>query len=248
MHKVILWRIGNYTVHGQEIIMDAVTILIILLFIFIGKRKWTSGKPGMHQNILEWILDFVNGIASDNINNRKIAASLKFYLYSLIIYIFFSNQIGLIPDLFEPALRHVSFLRINEMFDDSQLTSPTADINTCVGLALITLCIYVFLGIKVRKGRYFHDFITPMPFFMPIHLIDFFAKPLTLTFRLFGNIFAGEVMISVILMLPGYAKFGAIIPLPIWLAFSIFIGTIQAYVFTILTCAYTGQAITEQEV
>ena len=84
-----------------------------------------------------------------------------------------------------------------------------------------------------------------MPPFIIIHIIDFVAKPMTLAFRLFGNIFAGEVLIKVILMLPGIWVFSGVIPDTIWLAFSFAIGAIQAYVFTVLTSVYVGQAVSE---
>lgn len=81
--------------------------------------------------------------------------------------------------------------------------------------------------------------------FAIIHLIDLLAKPMTLAFRLFGNIFAGEILLGVILMLPGIWVLPGILPTTIWLAFSIFVGAIQSYVFVVLTTAYVSQAVSE---
>ena len=82
---------------------------------------------------------------------------------------------------------------------------------------------------------------------MLLNILDMLAKPLTLAFRLFGNIFAGEILVKVIWMLPGISVLPGILPQVIWLAFSIFIGAIQAYVFTVLTTAYIAQAVTPSE-
>jgi F-type H+-transporting ATPase subunit a len=103
----------------------------------------------------------------------------------------------------------------------------------------------VFLGIKAKGVGYFHHFVEPYKIFAIIHIIDLLAKPMTLAFRLFGNIFAGEILLGVILMLPGIYVLPGILPTVVWLAFSIFIGAIQSYVFVVLTTAYISQAISE---
>lgn len=152
-------------------------------------------------------------------------------------------MLGLIPNFFQPIFKHVEFAGLNEIFGHATLASPTADINTTMALALLTIIIVISLGIKHKGVHYFHHFIEPFPVFLPIHFIDLLSKPMTMAFRLFGNIFAGEVLISVILMLPGKSVFGGILPMPIWLGFSIFIGAIQSFVFTVLTIAYIAQAV-----
>ena len=244
MHEIILWQVGNITLHAKTLVMTWVAMALILIFAMLGVRNLTSGKPGKLQNVLEWVVDFVRKLVSDNMDYKK-GAPLLSYLVTLIMFIFFSNMLGLIPNFVAPLFTHVEFAKLNEIFYGAALMSPTADINTTLALATLTIILVIALGIKHKGVHYFHHFIEPNPVFLPIHLIDILAKPMTLAFRLFGNIYAGEVLIAVILMLPGLYVFGGIVPMPIWLGFSVFIGAIQSFVFTVLTIAYIAQAVAQ---
>ncbi|NLI91036.1 MAG: F0F1 ATP synthase subunit A [Peptococcaceae bacterium] len=245
MHEIITWQVGNGTVHAKTLIMTWTVMALLLIFVFLGVRNLTSGKPGKLQNILEWVVDFVRKLVSDNMDYKK-GAPLLSYLVTLIMFIFFSNMIGLIPNFVAPLFKHVEAAKLNAILGGATLMSPTADINTTLALATLTIILVIGLGVKHKGAHYFHHFIEPHPVFLPIHLIDILAKPMTLAFRLFGNIYAGEVLIAVILLLPGLAVFGGgIIPMPVWLGFSIFIGAIQSFVFTVLTIAYIAQAVAQ---
>lgn len=246
MHEIILWHVGNGTLHAKTLVMTWIVMAALLIFALLGVRNLTSGKPGKLQNILEWVIDFVKNLISDNMDYKK-GAPLLSYLVTLITFIFFSNMLGLIPNVFGfiTPLHHIEFAKINEIFHGATLMSPTADVNTTLALALLTIILVIAMGVKHKGIHYFHHFIEPFPVFFPIHLLDILAKPATLAFRLFGNIYAGEVLIAVILMLPGIWAFGGVIPMPIWLGFSIFIGAIQSFVFTVLTIAYISQAVAE---
>lgn len=242
MHETILWHVANGTLHAKTLVMTWITMIAIILFVLLGVRKLTSGKPGKLQNFLEWIVDFVKSLISDNMDYKK-GAPLLSYLLTLIVFIFFSNMMGLVPNVFAPLFKGVEFGQLDKILGEVVTMSPTADINTTLALATLTIILVVSIGIKYKGAHYFHHFIEPSPIFLPIHLIDFVAKPMTLAFRLFGNIYAGEVLIAVILMLPGIFVFGGVIPMPIWLGFSMFIGAIQSFVFTVLTIAYVAQAV-----
>jgi len=244
MHETIIWHFGNSTLHAKTLVMTWIAIALLLIFIFMGVRNLTSGKPGKLQNILEWVVDFVKSLIKDNMDYKK-GASLLSYLLTLIMFVFFANMLGLIPNILAPLFKGVEFAKLDQILGNVVMMSPTADINTTVALATLTIILVVAFGVRYKGVHYFHHFIEPFPIFLPIHLIDFIAKPMTLSFRLFGNIFAGEVLITVILLLPGVFVVGGIIPMPLWLVFSVFIGTIQAFVFTVLTIAYVGQAIAE---
>lgn len=246
MHEIILWHIGNYTLHAKTLVMTWITMLAIIIFALLGVRNLTSGKPGKLQNILEWVFDFVKNLISENMDYKK-GAPLLSYLVTLITFVFFSNMLGLIPNFFAliPPIHSIEFAKINEIFHGAVLMSPTADVNITLALALLTIFLVLGMGVKHKGAGYFHHFIEPNPVFLPIHLLDFVSKPATLAFRLFGNIYAGEVLIAVILMIPGIWAFGGVLPMPIWLGFCIFIGAIQSFVFTVLTIAYVSQAVAD---
>lgn len=246
--EVVLWTVGNMTFHAKTLIMTWIVMALIVLFVMMGVRHLTSGKPGKMQNVLEWIIDFVKNLISDNMDYKQ-GRPLLGYLITLIMFVFFSNLLGLIPNFTFNVLdhSHVEFAHFDKIFEGQLLMSPTADVNTTMSLALLTIFLVVFLGIKTKGVHYFHHFIEPYPVFAIIHIVDLLSKPLTLAFRLFGNIFAGEILLKVILMLPGIWVLPGIIPMTIWLAFSIFVGAIQAYVFTVLTTAYVSQAVTAAE-
>lgn len=242
--ETILWHLGNMTFHGKTLVMTWMVMAFILVFTLLCVRNLTSGRPGKMQNFLEWVVDFVRKLVSDNMDYEK-GRPLIGYLLTLIMFIFFSNMFGLLPNLTFNLFHNVEFAELNKIFEGPSWMSPTADINTTVALAILTMILVIGMGIKHQGSHYFKHFLEPNPAFLLIHVIDLISKPMTLSFRLFGNIFAGEILIKVILMLPGYWVLPGILPDTIWLAFSIFIGAIQAYVFTVLTTAYVAQAVGE---
>jgi F-type H+-transporting ATPase subunit a len=217
---------------------------VVLVFCLLGARKLTSGKPGKMQNVLEMIVDLVNGLAKGSFGGDKGRFILP-YLSTLIVFIFFSNMWGLLPNFTVNLFHNVHFAQLDKIFHGAAFMSPTADINTTMGLALLTLSLIIAVGIKFKGAHYFHHFLEPHPVFAVIHIIDILSKPMTLAFRLFGNIFAGEVLISVILMIPGVWVIAGSPLDAIWLAFSVFIGCIQSYVFTVLSTAYIAQAVSD---
>ena len=244
--ELVLWHLGNMTFHGKTLIMTWIAMAAMLIFCLMGVRHLSSGKPGKMQNVLEWIVDFVSNLVSDNMDTEK-GRPILGYLVTLIMFVFFSNMLGLIPNFTFNLLEHfhIEFAHLDKIFEGPTLMSPTADINTTMALAILTILMVIGLGVKTKGLHYFHHFIEPYPIFSIIHIIDMISKPMTLAFRLFGNIFAGEILIKVILMLPGIWVLPGIFPMTIWLAFSMFIGAIQAYVFTVLTTAYVSQAVSE---
>lgn len=249
MHETILWHLGETGIkfHGKTLVMAWIVMAIIIVFCWLGVRNLTSGKPGKMQNVLEWVVDFVRKLVSDNMDYNKGRLILP-YLVTLIMFVFFSNMIGLIPNFTFGLLHNVKFAKLNEIFHGATLQSPTADINCTLALAILTFILIFYMGIRDKGLHYFHHFVEPTWLFFPIiHIIDMLSKPMTLAFRLFGNIFAGEILISVILMIPGFWVLPGALPLMVWLAFSIFIGSIQSYVFTVLTTAYVAQAVADPE-
>lgn len=207
----------------KTIIMTWIVMVLVSLIGILATRKLSLDKPGRLQVCYEAVHDFLKGLIFDNINDDKRASSLVAFILTLFTFLWFSNLIGLVPTMM----------------------SPTADINTTLGMALMVYITIQFLSAKDKGLGYFRHFVEPFPFFLPLVIVEEIAKPVTLAFRLFGNIYAGEVLIAVLLgLIPLVATFlGGFTASVIWLAFSIFVGTIQAFIFSMLTIVYTSQAV-----
>jgi F-type H+-transporting ATPase subunit a len=120
---------------------------------------------------------------------------------------------------------------------EGELAAPTNDINTTVALALLVSLTYFYAGISKKGLGYFGRYLQPTPILLPINILEDFTKPLSLSFRLFGNTLADELTISVItLLVPLF------IPLPI-MGLGIFASSVQALIFSTLAAAYIAEAI-----
>ena len=222
------WEVSLGNTHlvfnPKTLIMTWITMLLVMLFCIAATRKMSLNKPRGAQNILEILWEFIRGLVNENMDPSKGASFLSIVI-TYFIFILFANLIGLVPTL----------------------TSPTADYNTTLGLALCTFFLIFIFGIRYKGLGYFKHYLQPFVFFLPINIIEDLAKPITLTFRLYGNIYAGEVLIAVLLgMLGGWIHvFGGFVASVVWLAFSIFVGCIQAFIFTMLSIAYVGQAVAD---
>jgi len=120
---------------------------------------------------------------------------------------------------------------------EGELAAPTNDINTTVALALLTSLAYFYAGFSKRGLGYFKKYIEPTPILLPIAILEDFTKPLSLSFRLFGNILADELVVAVlVLLVPLF------VPLPV-MALGLFTSAIQALVFATLAAAYIHEAM-----
>lgn len=239
-------------------IMTFVTFFIVLILMIVGTRKLTAGVPKGLQNFLEWVVDFVKGIIDSSIGLAK-GSNYILLGVTLILFIFFGNMLGLPFNFITIVDEPISFLGVDivseEMIQESEVyhnehqvveiawwKSPTADVSATLALSLMIIIYTHYLGIKERgTKKYLQGYFKPFKFFLPINLIEEVSKFLTLGMRLYGNIFAGEVLIGVLLGMGALS----ILPLVVWQGFSVFIGSIQAYVFTILSMVYINQKISD---
>lgn len=214
MHEHILAEYFGMTFHMDTIYMTWLASAIVLLIAVLATRSLALVPRGRWQGLMEMIVEALLEQIDTNIgpNGRKVAP----LIITLFIYLLISNWLGLIPGF----------------------TSPTNDINCTLGLALLVVLIVHVLGIK-NKGLigHFGHFFKPYAIFFPINVIEELAKPITLSFRLFGNIFAGEVLLYILNMLMPY------LAPTLWLAFSVFVGIIQATVFTIISVTYLANSL-----
>ncbi|WML46242.1 F0F1 ATP synthase subunit A [Neobacillus sp. PS3-40] len=215
-----------------NILMITIASVIVFIIAILATRKLEM-KPTGIQNFFEWVMDFVKGIINSTMDWKE---GGRFHILgiTLIFYIFVSNMIGLPFSVV-----------INEKL---WWKSPTADPIITLTLSVMVVVLSHFYGLKLKGAKgYAKGFFSPMAFLFPLKIIEEFANTLTLGLRLYGNIYAGELLLA--LLAGGLAHNGVIgtiaaVPLTlVWQGFSIFVGTIQAYIFTMLTMVYMAHKV-----
>lgn len=221
--KHLYWHIGIYTVHGQVFIVSWLVILVLLVIALTGTRN-LHRIPGKLQNFIEYILEFLQDIAKNQIGEHEYRNWVP-YIATIFLFILGSNWAG--------ALIPWKLIILPE----GELAAPTNDINTTVALALLTSTAYFYAGLSKNGIGYFSRYIEPTPVLLPINILEDFTKPLSLSFRLFGNVLADELVVSVFTLLVPI-----LIPLPVMIL-GLFASSIQALIFATLSAAYIGEAM-----
>ncbi len=217
------WNIAGFAVHGQVLLVTWLVIAIILTIAVLGTLKLEQVPKGL-QNFVEAVFEYVAGIAKDQLGEFEYRPWVPL-VGTIFLFIFVANWLG--------ALVPWKLIHLPE----GELAAPTNDINTTVALSLITSISYFYAGFKAKGLGYFARYIAPTPVFLPLNILEDFAKPLSLSFRLFGNILADEIVVSVLcLLVPLF------VPLPV-MALGIFASSVQALVFSTLTAAYITEAL-----
>ncbi|RJE85583.1 ATP synthase F0 subunit A [Paenibacillus sp. 1011MAR3C5] len=245
MHEFPVWDVGGFRIDFSTWGTIIVTMIITFVLARLAVRNLSVENPSKMQNFMEWIIEFVHNTVASTMPLEKVKRYLSLGL-TLILFIFISNLLGLPFGVVFEYSEPNSFLGItNDLLKkyDGHVhiafwKSPTADLSVTAGLAIVVIFLVHYLGMKENRKHYLKHYFEPFPIFFPLNLIKEISKPLTLALRLYANIFAGEVLIATILMLGLWG-----LPfLAAWQAFSIFVGGIQAFLFTILTMVYISQA------
>ena len=219
----LYWNIAGLTVHGQVLLVTWLVIAIILTITVLGTSNLEQVPKGL-QNFVEAVYEYVSGIAKDQMGEYEYRTWTPF-VGTLFLFIFGCNWSG--------ALIPWKLILLPE----GELAAPTNDINTTVSLALLTSLAYFYAGFSKKGIGYFKRYIQPTPILLPINILEDFTKPLSLSFRLFGNVLADELTITVLTSLVPL-----VIPLPIMLL-GIFAGSVQALIFSTLAAAYIAEAL-----
>ena len=221
--KHFYWNIVGFLVHGQVLVVIWFVFAILLTFSFLGSRNIEQIPRGW-QNFMECVLDFVTEIARNQLGESFYKEWLPF-IGTLFLFIFGCNWAG--------AVIPWKLIELPE----GEFAAPTNDINTTVALALLTSLAYFYAGLSKKGLGYFKRYIQPIPLLLPINILEDFTKPLSLSFRLFGNVLADELTVTV---LTGLVPL--VIPLPI-MFLGIFAGSVQALIFSTLAAAYIAEAL-----
>ena len=220
--------VAGMTFNIDTIISTLVAGAIVVLMGFAVRGTLTKETPDnvptKLQLLWETVVGQVNTQVEDNLG--KVHPFVAPLAVSLFFFILFANWLELLP------------LRVNEEFHI--LSVPTADTNLTYALALFTMVSVWVYGIRQKglKG-YLKHFAEPFPVLLPLNVLEELIKPVTLALRLFGNIFAGGIMLSLITLIPIYALWA---PNMLWKAFGGIIAVIQAFIFALLTVLYFAMA------
>jgi len=249
MHELPIIELFGLRFDLSTLSMLLVTGVIVFVLAVAATRNLSVTNPGKLQNFMEWVVEFVRNIITGAMDWEKGKKFLSLGL-TLIMFIFVANMLGLpfsiVTEHHEPfslfGFEIVSQQVLEKHHGEAHVLwwkSPTADASVTMGLALMVVVLTHYFGMTQNTRYYFKHYLEPYPVFLPLNLLKEAAKLLTLGMRLFGNIYAGEVMISTILLAGPW-----LIPLlSVWQGFSVFVGAIQAFIFTTLTMVYMAQQI-----
>ena len=243
----------DFSVFNIDTIFFSVAMMALGLFVLrIAARKPTSGVPGKWQCFVEMIVDMVEEQSKSIVHgDRSFIAPLALTVF---IWVILMNAIDLIPvDLFPTIASMVGIHYLRPL--------PSADLNGTLGISLGVLVLMIYYGIKIKGfGGWGHELFTApfgsnpvlWPFNFALNLIEYAAKAVSLGMRLFGNMYAGELLFFLIALLGGMWSFGFdasllgvaghVIAGLAWLLFHILIVLLQAFIMMMLTLVYIGQA------
>jgi len=217
------WNIAGISVHGQVFMVMWFVIALLIIASLLGTAKLETVPKGW-QNFMEATLEFTQDIARNQLGESFYRPWVPF-VSTLFLFVFGCNWAGaLVP------------WKVIEL-PEGELAAPTNDINTTVALSLLVSIFYFYGGFRKKGLGYFKRYIMPTPILLPINILEDFTKPLSLSFRLFGNVLADELTVSVLTLLVPL-----IVPLPI-MGLGVFASSVQALIFSTLAAAYIAEAV-----
>jgi F-type H+-transporting ATPase subunit a len=214
------------TFNLDTIIGTLIAAVIVCGLGYFMARQATKGRPSGLQVAFEALTSWVQGQVRDGMGVRA-PRGIVGLCVTLFTFILIANWLAALPS-------------------EHYIPPPTSDVNLVYPMALLVIVWVNVAGIRQRGAKsYFSHFTKPYAFLAPIEFItQYFSRPLSLALRLFGNIFAGGIMVSVIALMPAYILWA---PNAAWKLFDMFIGAIQALIFTLLTLIYFSEAVGSQE-
>lgn len=251
--------IVDFSVFNADSLFFSVVLGIVgCLVLWLAARKATAGVPGRFQAAVEILVEMVENQAKGVIHNPKSRKLISPLALTVFVWIFLMNAMDMLPVDFLPGIWHAAGPALG--FKDYLRVVPTADLSTTLGLSCSVLLICLFYNIKIKGlGGWAHELVAapfgdhwalyPINFLMQI--VEYLAKTVSHGMRLFGNMFAGELVFMLIaLMGGGWAlsqtgvalAIGHVIAGTAWTLFHILVITLQAFIFMMLTLIYTGQA------
>jgi F-type H+-transporting ATPase subunit a len=258
--EYIVHHLGHFSTAHQDKIVDFTILNMDTIFwsvfagvigcalMYIAARNATAGVPGRFQAFVEMLVEMVEDQSKSIVHgNRTFIAPLALTVF---VWVALMNSMDFLPvDLFSSVFH---LLGIEHIFPHQRVV-PTADLNGTLGIALGVLVLMLYYSVKIKGlGGFIHElFSAPFgiwlaPFNLLLNIIEFAAKTVSLGMRLFGNMYAGELLFLLIALLGSAATafgfIGHVIAGSIWAIFHILIVLLQAFIFMMLTLVYIGQA------
>jgi F-type H+-transporting ATPase subunit a len=241
---------GFWTYNIDSIFFSVVLGLLFVVSFFLAARKATAGVPGKFQLFVEVLVDFIDTQVRDSFHGTsKLIAPLALTIFCWILLLNFMDvvPVDLLPQIGQKA--GIEHLRV----------VPTTDLNITLGMSLTVFLLVMFYSFKIKGFRGFgwelltHPFGKwMMPFNLLLNLIEHIARPVSLALRLFGNLYAGEVIFLLLAVLGGSfainsfagvgGALGQLVLGAVWACFHILVIPLQAFIFMVLTIVYLAQA------
>ena len=219
---------------SETIVTSWIIMLGLIIAAFILTRDLKPVPTTKRQIMLEYAVSTLRNLVRGNMgeNVEKKMPNMLPYIGSLFLFFVCSNLIGLLG-----------------------FKSPTTDVDTTLAWALITVFLIYYQGMKAKGLKYWKGLLEPVPLLLPLNIVSEFATPISLTFRPFGNILGGTVIMGLLYQLLAYIStlipnvsipfLQLVIPVPLHLYFDLFAGLLQAFIFIMLTMVFVGNAAEE---
>ncbi len=221
----------------ESIIVMWIVMVVIIILAFVFTRNLKTVPEGK-QNVTELLVEFVNNLMKTNIGHHW--KPFAPYFGTVFIFLLFANTISLfniIPT--GEQLYKITGIEFFEKIPEFSLTPPTKDINVTLTLALVTVLMVLFCGIRYKGlWGWMKGFVKPSPIMLPFHVLDYGIRTLALSLRLFGAILAGFIIMELL-----YEFAAPVVPVSVNWFFDIFDGCLQAYIFVFLSSIYISEAI-----
>jgi len=253
-------------INYDSVFWSALTGLLVVLFLWLAARRASAGVPGRFQAFVEMIVDMVDEQAKGIVTNAKSRLFVAPLALTVFLWIILMNALDLIPVDLMPTIWRWTGLGAHHgdpLYYHRIL--PTADLNVPMGMSLGVLLLMFYYGIKIKHPGGFVKELFTAPFHahgigalvlapanLLLNLIEYAAKSVSLGMRLFGNMFAGELIFMLIALLGGAwtglnaasvgLGIGHVLAGSVWAIFHILIVLLQAFIFMMLTLVYIGQA------
>ena len=254
------------SVINYDSVIVSVLVGFLGLFVFwLAARKATSGVPGRFQAAVEMMVEMVDNQAKANIHNAQSRKFIAPLALTVFVWIFLMNAMDMLPVDAIPRIWAMLYGAAGHDPEHAYMrVVPTADLSTTLGLSVSVLLVCLVYNIKIKGiGGWSHEliaapfgdhwFLYPINFLM--QMIEFTAKTVSHGMRLFGNMFAGELVFMLIALMGGvwawqfnpltgmfWLGFGHVVAGTVWSIFHILVITLQAFIFMMLTLIYVGQA------